>query len=172
MFVYFQRPTTATSAHRYKNEEAENLKQGKIVRAKSADVTSHKKTIAKLQRPTTATLAKTLNTCHLCYDHENKKEEAEPDAFDYDYSDDKVVPTEELEFIVERMMQPTLSSKHGGGSVCQKVPVYIDEVKIRENLPLLSGLRRSKNVKEITARLYPAKRHYGITPQATPITTF
>jgi hypothetical protein len=135
-------------------------------------VNSYKKTIAKLQRPTTATLAKTLNTCHLCYDHDNKKEEEDLDAFDFDYSDDKVVPSEELDFIVERMTQPTLASKSGAGYVCQKLPRYVDEVKIRENLPLLSGLRRSKNVREITARLYPSRRHLGITPQATPITTF
>ncbi|XP_045178590.2 uncharacterized protein LOC123538502 [Mercenaria mercenaria] len=166
-----QRPTTATSAHRYKNEEAENLKQGKIVRAKSADVNSDKKTLAKLRRPTTATLAKTVNSCHLCYDHENKKKPEELDAFDYDYSDNKVVPAEELDFIVGRITQPTLSSC-GGMNFCQKLPEYIDEVKIRENLPLLSGLRRSKNVNEITARLYPARRHHGFAPQATPIATY
>lgn len=166
----FQRPTTATSAHKYQNEEVENLKQGKIVRAKSADVNLERKHLAKLQRPTTATLAKTINSCHLCYEHENKKKPEELDVFDYDYSDDKVVPVEEMEFIVGRVAQPTFSSC-GGRNSCQKLPEYIDEVKIRENLPLLSGLRRSKNVKEITDRLY-ARRYHGFTPQSTPIAAF
>lgn len=167
-----QRPTTATSAQKYPNEEAENLKQGKIIRAKSADVTAETnsafKSFAKLRRPTTATLAKTLNTCHLCYDHENKKKPEELDAFDYDYSDNKVVPAEEVDFIIGRVSAPTLASL-GGRSLCHKLPEYIDEVKIRENLPLLSGLSRSKTVKEITERLYRKGTH-GFTPQATIIT--
>lgn len=173
-----QRPTTASSVQRFHNEEAEELKQGKIVRAKSADVHSDRKTLAKLRRPTTATLAKTLNSCHLCYDHENKKKPEELDAFDYDYCDDKVVPAEEVDFIVGRISQPTHSSgshsaSHKGVNFCQKLPqyTYIDEVKIRANLPLLSGLARSRNVKEITERLCP-KRGHGFTPQATAITTY
>jgi len=169
-----KRPTTATSAHyrTYRDDEAQNLKEGKIVRAKSADV-SHAvaKSLIKLRRPTTATLAKTVNTCHLCYDHENKDKPEEPDAFDYDYSDGKVVPEEEMNYIVARISAPTRSSKRG--EHCQRLPMYIDEVKIRQNLPLLSGLSRSKNVQEITERLFmgPRARHgYGL--EATPITTY
>ena len=146
--------------------DKENMKQGKIVRTQSADV--YKARVAKLRRPTTATLAKTLNACHLCYEHENKKNPEEIDAFDYDYSDPKVVPAEEVDFLVERMKTPTVASE-GGKYQCTKIPEYIDEVKIRENLPLLSGLARSRNVKEITRRLYP-KRH--LVPQATAITIF
>lgn len=126
--------------------------------------------MAKLRRPTTATLAKTVNACHLCYNHEHKLNTDELDAFDYDYNDEKVVPAEEIDFIVGRIMQPTLSS-YKGRQFCRKLPEYIDEVKIRENLPLVSGLGRSRNVNEITERLY-RKRNHGCTPQATPITSF
>ncbi|KAL4217075.1 hypothetical protein ACF0H5_023531 [Mactra antiquata] len=165
-----QRPTTATAAMRYKNDEMDDLKQGKIVRAKSADYSGNKKNLDKLRRPTTATLAKDLNSCHLCYEHENKTRPDELDAFDYDYSSEKVVPAEEVEFIVGRISAPTLCS-NGGRNYCQKLPEYIDEVKIRRNLPLLSGLERSRNVNEITERLY-RRRNVGITPQATQITTY
>lgn len=129
------------------------------------------KTVEKLRRPTTATRAKTVNTCHLCYEHENKKKPEQLDAFDYDYSDDKVVPAEEVDYIVSRVSAPTYASNKSG-QVCGKTPVYIDEVKIRENLPLLSGLRRSRNVREITDRLCPSRKHHGFTPQATTITTY
>lgn len=168
--LHFQRPTTATAAMRYKNEDVDNLKQGKIVRVKSAIVRSNQKSLDKLRRPTTATLAKDLNSCHLCYEHENKAKPEELDAFDYDYSNDKVVPAEEVDFIVGRVSVPTVCSNRGR-NFCQKLPEYIDEVKIRRNLPLLSGLGRSRNVNEITERLYP-KRHVGITPQATAITIY
>lgn len=169
-----QRPTTATAAQRFPNEEMDNLKQGKIVRARSADVHTTNKLLAKLRRPTTATLAKTLNTCHLCYDHENKKNKAKPqelDVFDYDYGEKKVVPAEEVDFIVGRVSQPT-SASHKGRHSCRRLPEYIDEVKIREDLPLLSGLSRSKTVDEITNRLYPARPKHGHFPQATQITSY
>lgn len=129
------------------------------------------KSIAKLRRPTTATIAKTLNTCHLCYDHENKKKPEELDAFDYDYCEDKVVPPEEMDYIVSRVSAPTHASNKGQHA-CAKTPVYIDEVKIRENLPLLSGLRRSKNVREITERLCPTRKRHGYALQATTVTTY
>ena len=167
MLLILQRPTTATAAQRYKNEDAENLKQGKIVRAKSADPHTAAKSMAKLRRPTTATLAKTLNTCHLCYDHDNKKNKEEIDAFDYIYGDQKAVPSEEVDFIVGRVAAPTLAS-YGGHIFCKKLPEYVDEVKIRADLPLLSGLSRSRNVQEITNRLH--RRHQST--QATPITIY
>ena len=148
------------------DDDMENIKQGKIVRCQSADVIRAK--VAKLRRPTTATLAKTLDTCHLCYEHENKKNPEERDAFDYDYCNTKVVPAEEVHFLVERINTPTVASVRGKWK-CTKNPEYVDEVKIRENLPLLSGLSRSRTVKEITQRLYP-KRH--IVPQATAITIY
>ncbi|KAH3752002.1 uncharacterized protein LOC127848771 [Dreissena polymorpha] len=170
-----QRPTTATSLHSRgytDSDEAQNLKEGKLVRARSADVSSHiAKSLVKLRRPTTATLAKTVHACHLCYDHENKKESDEPDAFDFDYCDEKVVLEEELDFIVERVSAPTFASNKSNIS-CQRSPGYIDEVKIRENLPLLSGLRRSKTVKEITNRLFPSRRHHGFAPQATTVVSY
>ncbi|WAR10673.1 hypothetical protein MAR_036084 [Mya arenaria] len=168
-----QRPTTATSYHNrsYYDEDAQQLKEGRIVRARSADIHSTAaKSLVKLRRPTTATLAKTLNTCHLCYEHENKTKPEELDAFDYEYSADKVVPEEEVNFIVGRVSVPTHASSKG--EKCQRLPEYIDEVKIRENLPLLSGLRRSKNVQEITERLFPRRKCHGFTAQETTITTY
>ncbi|XP_062584900.1 uncharacterized protein LOC134246532 [Saccostrea cucullata] len=167
------RPTMSASAKYQKQDEdtvdkIQNLKEGKIVRGEKSDREGSAKSVRRISRPTTASRAKTFE-CHLCYEHNNKKADEEPDAFDYEYSDSRAVPKEELDYIVERVAMPTCSSAKGGRK-CAKTPVYIDEVKIREQLPLLSGLGRSKNVQEITNRLH--KRRYKYTPMATEITVF
>ncbi|KAK3595395.1 hypothetical protein CHS0354_008828 [Potamilus streckersoni] len=168
-----QKPTEtfkiATKKHEPNKVEEDNLRQGKIIRTKSSDEVKTK-VIAKYRRPTTASRAKSVDVCHLCYDHENKKEEEGPDAFDYDYADHTYVPPEEVSFIVERMLKPTLASR-GGTSECKYGPPHIDEVKIRENLPLLSGLPRSRTVHEITERL-SSKRKHAYRPEATQISVF
>lgn len=163
------RPTMSASAKYQKQDEesvekAQNLKEGKIVRDREGSA----KSVRRISRPTTASRAKTFE-CHLCYEHMNKKSESEPDAFDYEYSDSKKIPKEELDYIVERVAMPTCSSAKGVRK-CAKTPVYIDEVKIREKLPLVSGLERSKNVQEITNRLH--QRRYKFTPMATEISVF
>ncbi|XP_033727878.1 uncharacterized protein LOC117317256 isoform X1 [Pecten maximus] len=144
--------------------------QGRISRTPIAEE-QIAKTVRRLRRPTTATMAKDINECHLCFEHENKKSTDPPDAFDYDYIMDKSLPPEELDYIVSRMRVQTCSSAHGRR--CAKTPAtaYFDEVKARENLPLLSGLARSKNVKDITNRLHPKPR-YRLVPSATPITVY
>lgn len=176
IFFFLQRPTTATRLHQeveqsdtYSYENQMKNFYSKIGNQPLSETAA--KSIEKLRRPTTATRAKTVNSCHLCYDHENKKKPEDLDAFDYDYSDDKVVPAEEVDYIVSRISAPTHASNKGQHS-CVRTPVYIDEVNIRENLPLLSGLRRSENVREITERLCPSRKHHGFTPQATTVTTY
>ncbi|KAL3854157.1 hypothetical protein ACJMK2_013435 [Sinanodonta woodiana] len=168
-----QKPTEtfkiATTTQEPHKEEEDNLRQRKIIRTKSSDEIKTK-VIAKYRRPTTASRAKSVDVCHLCYDHETKKQEDGPDAFDYDYSDPTHVPPEEVPFIVERMLKPTVASR-GGTSECKYGSPYIDEVKIRENLPLLSGLPRSRTVHEITQRLSSKGRH-AYRPEATQISTF
>lgn len=166
------RPTMSASAKYQKQDEdnvnkMQNLKEGKIVRDKSERAESAKSVI-RISRPTTASRAKTFE-CHLCYEHVNKKADGDVDAFDYEYSESKCVPKEELEYIVERVAMPTCSSAKGHRK-CAKTPVYIDEVKIREQLPLVSGLGRSKNVQEITNRLH--QRRYKMTPMATEVTVY
>lgn len=169
-----QRPTTATTLHsvgRDKSEITHDNQQQKFY-SKIGNQLSETaaKSVEKLRRPTTATIAKSLNTCHLCYEHENKEKPEVLDAFDYDYSDDKIVPAEEVDYIVSRVAAPTYASTKGQHS-CVRTPVYIDEVKIRSNLPLLSGLKRSKNIREINERLCPSRRH-GFRTLATTITTY
>jgi len=115
-------------------------------------------------------MAKNINDCHLCHAHEHKKPTDPLDAFDYEYSDIRSVPPEEMDYIVSRMRAQTCSSAHGSRT-CTKTPVIIDEVRIRENLPLISGLSRSKNVQQIVDRLHPRPR-YRLVPTATPITVY
>ncbi|KAJ8312576.1 hypothetical protein KUTeg_009949 [Tegillarca granosa] len=149
-------------------EKNQDEKLGRIVRTKDLDERTTK-SVMRLSRPTTASRAKSA-TCHLCYEHENKSQSDPLDAFDYDYMDDRLVPEEEMHYIVGRMMAPTCVSA-GSHKKCAKTPVYVDEVKIRQNLPLVSGLDRSRNVNEIVDRLYPKPR-YRMTPMATPVTVY
>ena len=167
------RPTESLSAKSKPDaeEKFKDLKQGRITRAKSANDAQRTKILVRIRRPTTASRAKDVNECHLCYEHENKDEKAPPDPFDYDYGDSKSLRPEELDYVVARVAADTCSSAHGRRT-CSKTPVVIDEVKIRKNLPLLSGLQRSRDVNEITNRLHPTRRHSKFTPLATPITAF
>ncbi|KAK3083236.1 hypothetical protein FSP39_017481 [Pinctada imbricata] len=168
------KPTESLTAKSKPDMTDQDLKEGKIVRAKSASAIQRtEKMVKRIRRPTTASRAKDVNECHLCYEHETKDEKAPPDAFDYDYSDAKSLRPEELDYVVARVAQDTCSSAKGRRS-CSKTPVYIDEVKIRKNLPLISGLGRSKDVNEITNRLHPKPRYQQsrLTPLATAISAF
>ncbi|XP_021363553.1 uncharacterized protein LOC110456858 isoform X2 [Mizuhopecten yessoensis] len=166
-----QRPTESYAiALTEQMEEPMDSKQSRMARTPISEE-QISKTVRRLRRPTTATMAKDLNQCHLCYEHENKKSTDPPDAFDYDYIMDKSLPPEELDYVVSRMRVNTCSSAHGRRCVKTPATAYFDEVKARENLPLLSGLARSKNVKEITNRLHPKPR-YRLVSAATPITVY
>lgn len=166
-----RRPTFSFEAQKVNknNDSNEETEKQKLV-SKQEATEKEKRRFLRLQRPTTASLAKTLDVCHLCYDHERKRKSDPPDAFDYSYDDEKVVPVEEVDFIIERLRTPTLASKKGSAK-CRKTPPMIDEVKIREDLPLLSGLSRSKSVHEITSRLHCRSR-LGMTPCATAIEAY
>lgn len=166
-----QRPTESFAiATTEPEDELHDLKHVRLVRPPSGDEHTEK-TVRRLRRPTTATMAKDLNECHLCYEHENKKHSDPPDAFDYEYIDTRCISPEEMDYIVSRMRVHTCSSAHGRRCVKTPATAYFDEVKARENLPLLSGLARSKSVKEITNRLHPKPR-YHMVPAATPITVY
>ena len=96
-----------------------------------------------------------------------KKNSLEP--FEYDYGDEKAVPPEELDFIVDRISAPTFAHKN---MRCPRTPKPMDEVQMRQKTPLASGLPRSKNVQEIVQRLYSANRFRYRAPAATEITIF
>lgn len=156
-------------------EEEQELKEERICRTKTPSE-AEDKVIRRVQRPTTASRAKKINDCHLCYEHENKSEKAPPDAFDYEYGIEvKKRKQEEVDEHLRRMRTPTYSSvdkrQCGDNRKCPKTPSMIDEVKIRAQLPLVSGLSRTKNVKDIVNRLYP-KPKYRIVPAATPFTSY
>lgn len=158
-----------------KKEEEQELKEGRICRSKTPSE-AEEKILRRVQRPTTASRAKKINDCHLCYEHENKKENSPPDAFDYEYGEDgKKLKQDDVNELVRRVRTPTYSSvdkrRCGDERKCPKTPVQIDEVKIRAQLPLVSGLTRTKNVEDIVNRLYP-KPKYRIVPSATPYTTY
>lgn len=158
-----------------KKDEEQELKEGRISRSKTPSE-AEEKVLRRVQRPTTASRAKKLNDCHLCYEHENKKENAPPDAFDYEYCEDRSKrKQDDMDELLRRVRTPTYSSvdkrRCGDDRKCPKTPVQIDEVKIRAQLPLVSGLSRTKNVKEIVNRLYP-KPKYRIVPAATPYTSY
>ena len=140
------RPTLSASAKYQKQDDdsvdrAQNLKEGKIVRDREGSA----KSVRRISRPTIASRAKTFE-CHLCYEHLNKKSETEPDAFDYEYSDSKKVPREELDYIVERVTMPTCSSAKGVRNV-PKRPCILTRLKYEKNflwLVALKGVRMCK----------------------------
>lgn len=158
-----------------KKEEEQELKEGKICRSKTPSE-AEDKIVRRVQRPTTASRAKKITDCHLCYDHEHKKENDPPDAFDYAYHEElKRLKQDEIDELVRRARTPTYSSvgkrRYGDDRCCPKTPVQIDEVKLRAQLPLVSGLSRTKKVDDIVNRLYP-KPKYRIVPAATPYTNY
>ena len=167
-----QRPTESyvvSTTTDHAEEYHVTVKNGKVIQLEPPSEESNK-IVRRIRRPTTASRAKDISDCHLCHDHTHKKETDPPDAFDYEYDATKFVAPEELDYIVSRMRVPTCSSAHGQRT-CAKTPITLDEVKIRETLPLVSGLGRSRNYKEITKRLFPKPR-YRMLPDATPITVY
>ncbi|KAK7111423.1 uncharacterized protein [Littorina saxatilis] len=138
-------------------------------RPKSAPEEDRQKAFLQLSRPTTASRAKTLGDCTLCLDRDEVIKNNTLGPFEYDYGDEKTLPPEELEDIVDRISAPTFAHKK---LRCPKIPKPMDEFRMRQRTPLASGLPRSKNVKEIVTRLYsPHKCRYG-APVATEITIF
>lgn len=141
----------------------------RLIRPKTAPGEDREKAFHQLSRPTTASRAKTLGDCTLCLDREELEQKNSLVPFEYDYGDDKSVPPEELDYIVERVSAPTFSHQR---TRCPRQPRPVNEVQMREKTPLASGLPRSKNVQEIVQRLYSANRHRYNAPVATEITIF
>ena len=103
--------------------------------------------IQRYRRPTTA--SRYRNFCGFCTD---------PGLQEYlelDYGDEDAVDDEELQDIVKRLRTPTqastLASRQGSASRCRKRSIVQEPNK---SLPLLCGLDKSRNVDEITHRLY------------------
>ncbi|XP_076459214.1 uncharacterized protein LOC143292630 [Babylonia areolata] len=163
-----RKPTVSYEASRYDFSADEELPLPRPLRPKSA-VEDRQKAFQQLSRPTTASRAKTLGDCTLCLDREEQDTKNSLVPFEYDYADDKSVPPEELDFIVDRVSAPTYAHKK---TRCPKTPKPVDEVKLRSKTPLASGLARSKTVNEIVQRLHSANRGRYRAPAATEITVF
>ena len=72
--------------------------------------------------------------------------------------------------VVDRIAAPTFAHKK---MRCPRTPRPVNPILLREPpIPLSSGLPRSKNVKEIVARLYSANKFRYKAPAATQITLY
>ncbi|CAL1543613.1 unnamed protein product [Lymnaea stagnalis] len=113
-----------------------------------------KRIIQQLSRPTTASRAKRSTECHLC-DEAGRELNRKLVPFEYAYADEKVVSEDEASAIVKRVSSPTKASERGGGSACVRLPPDYDVVHAQSpNLPLLSGLTRSRSVHHVVNRLH------------------
>lgn len=128
------------------------------------------KAFRSLSRPTTASRAKTLGDCTLCADQEEMTLKNSLVPFEYDYGDERALAPEQLEEVVERISAPTFAHNN---LRCPRTPKPLDEFLIRQRpMPLVSGLARSKNVKEIVQRVSSSTPFRYRTPAATEITSF
>lgn len=118
------------------------------------------KALNRLQRPTTATRRR--QPCALL------EENIQSGVADYYYSDEYFAPEDEIDEIVDRLTVTTVASRgrEGDEEVCEKAD-FKGQRKQGQNLPLISGLGRSRNVDEITDRLY---KPFQRTPAATQTT--
>lgn len=175
-----RRPTTASQLARrdydyYVDEFVPPLeKQISNTATAFFDASDRKKAFDQLSRPTTASRAKNKIECHLCTD-EDRELNLTLLPFDYPYApDDKNVSKEEFGEIISRVSSHTRAS-HGGTVQCWKTPPdYKPLRKQSANLPLVSGLDRSKSVAQIVRRLHSAKGSQRMqrAPAATAITDF
>lgn len=137
----------------------------KLIRPKSVPGDERIKAFQQLSRPTTASRAKTLGDCVLCADRQELQRKNTLVPFEYEYDDDRLVPPEELEEIVERVSAPTFAHK---AQRCPRTPAHVDEMLLRRNVPLVSGLPRTATVRDIVRRLHPARGRH-VTPPSTHI---
>ncbi|XP_041374828.1 uncharacterized protein LOC121387701 [Gigantopelta aegis] len=169
----FRRMQTQTQSSIYRTVYAEKPKLmrdpfSREGRVHFRDQMEKAKAFERLRRPTTASRAKDVSDCHTCSDQQLRSKFDLDVPLDYDYATEETsVRPEELEFIVERVRATTFSREDT--KRCERLPPTLDEVKIREKIPLVSGLARSKNVDEIVQRLHPSRRH-GYKPEATEVT--
>ena len=98
------------------------------------------KALQKIRRPTTASKTKSreLQDEYVCIEYLNKP----------------AVTNEYIQTITDRVSTPTVASEGGIGPTCPKRRDSVGKKGFAKQMPLISGLERSKNVSEIVNRLY------------------
>ena len=121
------------------------------------DIREHRETQRRIQRPTTASSRKSYISCATCKELGSPKERCKH----YSYLEPKVADstdhqTETTTPVTPRARSATKASQRGNEDCiryprgCSNAPHPIHKMQ----LPLLSGLRRSKNIDAIVSRLY------------------
>ena len=166
------RPTKSALAARGKITPAYEV-QLEEERARIAENSQHldheerAKVMERVLRPTTSTRRR--QPCALARELEGAEEP--------DIPRDQPVQADQLDAIVQRLGSATYCSKQGGKHACPRkysTPIGLGQ---RTDIPLMSGLKRSSGVSEITDRLYrptacrPIYRH-NATPAATRTTPY
>lgn len=162
LFRRLRRPTFSSRVYRSKGRnEDELIRIRKFTRSRTQEEQSRAQ--VNVRRPTSATLSKIVGVCHICDEDGTKKE---TDVFEYDYGDYRKVSPKEVQAITERVRSATMASR-GSDEICRKYQSSTSmSMSQRKELPLISGLARSRNVDEINIRLYSGKG-FRMTPQAT-----
>ena len=125
-------------------------------------LTKEERAKARYTRPTTASRNRVF--CGFCEDPANK------DYLDIDFSDDRQVPEEELDNIINRLQTPTMASRMLGGGRAKTPDSTDQQLELckrrrrsstsssvrgdRKSMPLMCGLERTRSAKEISDRLY------------------
>ncbi|XP_055870691.1 uncharacterized protein LOC106050687 [Biomphalaria glabrata] len=173
-----QRPTLSHQLSRQRAETTMDSDSRPATAPRPLSRVELDKVLTQLSRSTAASRAKSAVECHLCGERDRElNKQLVP--FVYPHADDRAVSEEEAGAIVARVSSATKSSERGGAAPCPRVPPDLDAVHaLSRDLPLLSGLRRSKSVAEVVHRLYSSQGRHGLnqgrrphkfTPQATPI---
>ena len=128
----------------------------------------YRKFMHRITRPTTASRSK-----HFCVHCDD------PDLqcyMDLDFCDEQQASREEIDDIVSRCQTPTVASLRGIPECKRKPQRRCLSHSQRDQLPLVSGMPRSRDVDEIVQRLYASTHaihvhRRNIVPQATSITS-
>ena len=103
------------------------------------------KAIARVRRPTTASRYR--------FGQGSRGEKNLEKYQEFDFSDDRYAQEPEVEKIFDRLRTPTLASEGGIGPTCPRRRDSIGRRARSAQLPLVSGLPRSRDVTEIVDRL-------------------
>ena len=103
------------------------------------------KSIARVRRPTTASRYRNGSG--------SRGEKGQEKYHDFDFSDDRFADEARVERIFDRLRVPTLASEGGVGPTCPRRRDSIGRRARSAQLPLVSGLPRSRDVTEIVERL-------------------
>ena len=121
----------------------------------------------RILRQTTSSRGKRVTECPFCDDPAMHRS----CVFDLDYSEDRIASSEEVESIISRVSSSTHAS--GGGVTPCSRSISCNGHRHGDNLPLISGLKRSKNVDEIVSRLFTPTKCRPVTlsqPASRPST--